>query len=86
MRTTLTLEDDVAARLRQEIRRTGGGPKRVVNDALRRGLGLVAAPAGGSRFVVTPHSFGLAPGIDRDRLNQLADQLEAEATLQRLRR
>ena len=86
MRTTLTLEDDVAARIRQEMRRTGGGPKRVVNDALRRGLGLVAAPSKGSRFVVTPHSFGLAAGVDRDRLNQLADQLEAEAAVERSRR
>ena len=26
-----------------------------------------------------PHSFGFRPGVDVDKLNQLADELEAEA-------
>jgi hypothetical protein len=26
-----------------------------------------------------PHSFGFKPGVDLDKLNQLADELEAEA-------
>ncbi|HEV2954877.1 MAG TPA: hypothetical protein VGX95_02055 [Xanthobacteraceae bacterium] len=26
-----------------------------------------------------PHAFGFRPGIDLDKLNQLADELEAEA-------
>ena len=38
MRTTLTLEDDVAARLQAEARRTGRSFKAVVNDHLRRSL------------------------------------------------
>jgi hypothetical protein len=38
MRTTLTLEPDVAAALREIERRTGAQRKRLVNDALRRGL------------------------------------------------
>jgi hypothetical protein len=29
---------------------------------------------------VRPHAFGFKPGVDLDRLNQLADELEAEAT------
>ena len=29
-------------------------------------------------FVVEPHSGGFLPGVDQARLNQLADQLEAE--------
>jgi hypothetical protein len=38
MRTTLTLDPDVAECLQREIRRTGKGMKAVVNDALRSGL------------------------------------------------
>lgn len=38
MRTTLTLEDDVAAQLEAMRRRRGASLKDVVNDALRAGL------------------------------------------------
>ena len=78
MRTTLTLEKDVATRLTQEIRRTGRTMKTVINDALRLGLGLAGKPPRPKRFKVRPHAFGFKPGIDLDRLNQLADELEAE--------
>lgn len=38
MRTTLTLDDDIAARLQAEARRTGKPFKEVVNAYLRLGL------------------------------------------------
>jgi hypothetical protein len=38
VRTTLTLDPDVAAALREAQRRTGAQQKALVNDALRRGL------------------------------------------------
>jgi hypothetical protein len=41
MRTTLTLDDDVAAALEQLRRTRGGRLKTVVNDLLRDGLRLV---------------------------------------------
>ncbi len=45
MRTTLTLDDDVAAQLEQ-LRRASDVPlKQVVNDALREGLRQMARPA-----------------------------------------
>jgi hypothetical protein len=86
MRTTLTLERDVAERLRKEVRRTGKGLKAVVNEALRLGLGLAGKPPKAPRYTVRPHSFGFKPGVDLDRLNQLADELEAEETARTLRR
>ena len=87
MRTTLTLEPDVAERLQKEIRRTGKSLKAVVNEALRLGLGLGIAgkPPSAPRFEVQPHAFAFKPGIDLDRLNQLADEMEAEETAQKLR-
>jgi hypothetical protein len=85
MRTTLTLDPDVAERLRQELRRTGKGLKAVVNEALRRGLGTGSKPVRPPRFVVTPHAFGVRPGVDLDRINQLVDELEAGDARRRLR-
>jgi BrnA antitoxin of type II toxin-antitoxin system len=85
MRTTLTLDADVAERLRQEVRRTGKGLKTVVNEALRRGLGGGGKPARRPRFEVRPHAFGVRPGVDLDRVNQLVDELEAAETARRLR-
>ncbi len=85
MRTTLTLDADVSERLRQEVRRTGKGLKAVVNDALRRGLGGGAKPARRPRFEVRPHAFGVRPGVDLDRMNQLVDELEAAEAAHRVR-
>jgi len=86
MRTTLTLDQDVAARLKQLMRTSGQGMKAVVNEGLRRGLGLEGRREAPPRFEVEPHSFGFKPGIDLDRMNQLVDELEAEEVARKLRR
>jgi hypothetical protein len=86
VRTTLTLEPDVASRLKQETRRTGKGLKELVNEALRLGLGLSGKPAPPVRYEVRPHSFGFKPGIDLDRMNQLVDELEANESARKLGR
>ena len=79
MRTTMTLEPDVAERLRQEMRKRGLGMKAMVNDALRIGLGLGTRTARESEpFRVDAHDFGFREGVDRDRLNQLVDELTVE--------
>ena len=85
MRTTLTLEPEVAARLKNEVRRTGRSFKAVVNDALKRGLGLAGKPVRLPRFEVRPHAFGFKAGVDLDRLNQLVDELDAEEAARKLR-
>lgn len=85
MRTTLTLDPDVARRVRNEVRRTGKSFKAVVNDALKAGLGLRAPRSKAPRFQVTPHRFGVRPGIDLDRANQLVDELDSNERARRLR-
>lgn len=45
MRTTLTIEDDVAIRLERLREERGNSFKAVVNDALRRGLDALDEPA-----------------------------------------
>ena len=79
MRTTLTLEPAVAARLKSEVRRTGKALKAVVNEALKHGLGMHSRTPPAPRFRVTPRAFGFKPGVDLDRLNQLVDDLDIEA-------
>lgn len=75
MRTTLTLDDDVAATLREQAQRRNVPLKLVVNDALRRGLSPSnEEPA--LPFRVDPLPGGFAPGVDPLRLNQLNDELE----------
>ena len=84
MRTTLTLDPDVARRLELEMKRSGVGMKTVVNQALRVGLGMTDKPVEPAPFRVEPHHFGVRPGVDLDRMNQLADELEAEETARKL--
>ncbi len=86
MRTTLTLDRDVADRLASEVRRTGRSFKALVNDALRLGLGLAGKRPRAPRFVVEPHALGLKAGLDPDRLNQLVDELEVETRARSLAR
>ena len=77
MRTTLTLEDDVAEKLRELAQRSGRSFKDVVNDALRRGLSTGAKPLEKpTAFKVRPRASGFRAGIDIGKLNQLADDLE----------
>jgi hypothetical protein len=86
MRTTLTLDPDVALRLEREMKRSGLGLKAAVNQALRVGLGMTDKPARPRPFRVQPHDFGFRAGTDLDRMNQLVDELEAEETASKLRR
>ena len=77
MKTTLTLDDDVADFLKEQSRLHNKPFKQVVNEVLRRGMvpGLEAVEV--PKFRVVPNRSGLLTGIDSRRLNQLNDQLEA---------
>ena len=86
MRTTLTLDDDVAALLRQQAATLGVSFKEMVNRALRAGLSREMVPRDIEVPKTIPHSFGFRPGVDLDKLNQLAGELEAEATAESLAR
>ncbi|MGE0116974.1 MAG: hypothetical protein AB7S71_15225 [Dongiaceae bacterium] len=54
MRTTLTLDDDVAALLERVRKARKTGLKETVNDALRQGLRQMAAPPPKRKPYVTP--------------------------------
>jgi hypothetical protein len=79
MRTTLTIDDDLAGLLKQRARELGIPFKEAVNRTIRAGLGDAAKTRRGAAPRTVPHSFGFRPGVDLDKLGQLADELEAEA-------
>ncbi|HET7293197.1 MAG TPA: antitoxin [Vicinamibacteria bacterium] len=81
MRTTLTLDPDVERLVSDEVHRVRRPFKDVINDALRRGL---TSPGGQRRqkpYRLRPHAARLLPGIDRARLNALADEQEDVAVV-----
>lgn len=84
MRTTLTLEPDVAEQLERIARSSGKSIKATVNEALRIGLGIANKPVNPPKFRISAFINGLQPGIDPDKMNQLLDQLEAEETVRKL--
>ncbi len=67
MRTTLTLEDDVAARLEQTHKRMNLSIKQVVNISLRAGLNQLEAESlqSGSKYKIQSASLGAKlPNLD----------------------
>ena len=78
MRTTLTLDDDVADFLKMQSRLQGKPFKQVVNDVLRRGMAPRSNRSELPAFRVTVNRSGLVPGVDPLRLNRLNDALEVD--------
>lgn len=74
MRTTLTLDDDVARLLEQEARRTGGSFKATLNRILRLGLMAEKQPLR-KRFRVVPRRMA-ASGMNYDNVAELIERLE----------
>ncbi len=85
MRTTLTLDDDVARSLKERARRSGEPWKEVVNATLRKGLRSGEKPSPPPpRFVVRAKGGSFRTGVDLLRLNQLNDELAIEEFQRRL--
>jgi len=74
MRTTLTLDEDVAARLRAEARRTGRPFKTVVNERLRMAFTQTAAVAELKPFKVESRSMGAL--LSFDNIGAALEELE----------
>jgi len=81
----LTLDPDVARLIEEEAHRQRKPIKHIVNEALRRGLSPRADVRPRRRYRVRPHRTTLRPGIDAGTFNRLADELEDEAVLEKVR-
>ena len=77
MRTTLTLDDDVAAKLKAEQRRAGRTFREIVNEALRQGLASQRVTAKRRSFEITARDLGdLKPRLSLDNVAGLIEQIE----------
>ncbi len=76
MRTTLTLDNDVAAAVKAEVRRSGRPLKQIVNDLLRTALHLGRKGQRVPSFTVRAKPLGMRPGLDYDRVGELVEELE----------
>ena len=73
MRTTLTIDDDIAVLVEQEQRRTGDSFKGTINTLLRRGLMNSREKTASKPFVVTPFPLGIG---NCDKISELLEELE----------
>jgi hypothetical protein len=74
MRTTVTLDADVAAKLKQTARERGISFKEALNTNVRRGLeseGVRPKP-----YRVRTRRLGVRPGVDLDKALRIAAELE----------
>lgn len=77
MRTTLTLDDDVAAKLKAESQRAGRSFRDVVNETLRRGLASRRITPRREPFRISARDLGnLKPGLSLDNVAELVEQVE----------
>jgi hypothetical protein len=79
VRTTLTLDDDVAIRLERERRKRRVSFKDVVNEVLRAGLDALAAPKRRSdRFRTKGFSLGSSLVGSLDNIEEVLSRAEGE--------
>ena len=76
MRTTLTLDDDVAKLLSKEVRRSGEPLKVTVNRLLRTGLQRAAVAPELKPFKVEPFSLGLPSEWTSGSIEELLEMLD----------
>lgn len=79
MRTTLTIDDSLDRKLRRLAARRGESYKDTVNEALREGLAVLEKPLPRRPYRTKARSLGVVPGVDYDKVGQLADQWDDEA-------
>ncbi len=76
MRTTVTLDDDVAAKLQDRMAQSGTTFKETLNTCLRRGLDQPGDDDLAMPCTVKPRSMGLRPSLDLDHIGGVLDLLD----------
>jgi hypothetical protein len=78
VRTTLTIDDDVAKLVEQEVKRSGDSFKGTVNRLLRLGISASARPRAEKPFVVEPFPLGVGELLDRHNgsISAVLEELE----------
>jgi hypothetical protein len=76
MRTTLTLDPDVEAKLKTKMRKTGKSFKETVNETLRKGLLADRETRKAKPFEIRAYNMGLKPGYSYDKPWELIEEIE----------
>lgn len=76
MRTTITLDEDVVAKIKAKMQKTGASFKDVVNEMLRTGLLVTEKAVRQKPFKVNARPLGLRPGLNYDCMSELLEQVE----------
>ncbi len=78
MRTTLTLDPDVAAKAKRGAKKLGKPLKEVINAALRIGLDPVLNPPPARPYHTDPRPMGLRRGFSYDNIAELLARADGE--------
>jgi hypothetical protein len=78
MRTTLTLDPDVAAKAKKGAAKLRKPFRDVINAALRIGLEEVLKPPTGKRYRTKGRPLGLRGGLNYDNISELLARAEGE--------
>jgi hypothetical protein len=77
IRTTVTLDDDVAARVKRESQSRGASFRDTLNDLLRVAL-LSADNKPPRTLTIRPARMGYKPGLNHDSIESLLEYGESE--------
>ncbi len=83
MRTTVTLDADVDARLRALARERGVPLRTVINDALRAGV-QAAGRAPATPYRLPSRRLGARPGLNLDKALSIAGQVDDDEIARKL--
>lgn len=78
MRTTLTLDPDVAVKARSGAAKLRKPLKEIINAALRVGLDEILRPAPAKPYRTEPHAMGMRPEFSYDNISELIAAAEGE--------
>ncbi|MDA7667809.1 antitoxin [bacterium] len=78
MRTTLSIDDDVSSAIERFQTQRGLKFREAINLLLRSGLANVVKRSTSKPYSGPVFESDLVPGMDPNRMNQLADELESE--------
>ncbi|MDA0345858.1 MAG: hypothetical protein O3C43_01030 [Verrucomicrobia bacterium] len=78
MRTTLTIDDDLAHKLKLAASRQQKSFKEVVNQTLKKGLGSSSEKANRGRVKLKTQALSYHKGVDEVRLKDLLDELDVD--------
>ncbi|MCP4750662.1 MAG: DUF2191 domain-containing protein [Proteobacteria bacterium] len=84
MRTTLTIDDSLMDRLKEEAHRKGLPLKQVVNEKLELGLRFREEDRQSKPYRQKTFSMGCPPAVDFDKSLQLASELEDDEIVREL--